>query len=324
MSPTPKKRKLDQLKRPNDIDSDDSAKGSNERLRPRKHRRSPDSRKSSLAGVPKHDSKEDHIESEQAASTARPVNPSFQKHTTLRGNALSHDSAGNNNHQILDDPVNCLTEEDSDCDDGNNDEDEGDKADNCSDDEEDEGDDEYSNAHERQEQHRPSTSVRGGLTPRRDAKHRAQWSRHSLSTSSKRKSGRSNANTTNLHKLLAAPRPGCRRAPKLPESLPDSDGWPIHGFLRCENNGLYTLEFSLGLRHHQLASQVSSAKQPQKPVSKSRFTAKEDELLINLKEKENLPWEQIGERFPRRSTGSLQVRYSTKLKNRIAVRRRRW
>ncbi|CAI7622836.1 unnamed protein product [Penicillium pancosmium] len=53
-----------------------------------------------------------------------------------------------------------------------------------------------------------------------------------------------------------------------------------------------------------------------KSVSLPRIMSKDDELLIELKEKRGLTWKQIGEYFPKRSVGSLQVRYSTRLKSR--------
>jgi hypothetical protein len=48
----------------------------------------------------------------------------------------------------------------------------------------------------------------------------------------------------------------------------------------------------------------------------TRFLPAEDELLIELKEKQSLPWNRIAKHFPGRSKGALQVHYSTKLKNR--------
>jgi WD40 repeat protein len=46
------------------------------------------------------------------------------------------------------------------------------------------------------------------------------------------------------------------------------------------------------------------------------YTTQEDELLVQLKEVEQLPWSEIIQHFPGRSYGSIQVRYSTKLKGR--------
>jgi hypothetical protein len=45
-----------------------------------------------------------------------------------------------------------------------------------------------------------------------------------------------------------------------------------------------------------------------------KFTPEDDQLLIDLKENKNLTWKQIADFFPGRSSGTLQVRYCTKLK----------
>lgn len=47
---------------------------------------------------------------------------------------------------------------------------------------------------------------------------------------------------------------------------------------------------------------------------KLKFTPEDDQLLIQLKEQKNLTWKQIADFFPGRSSGTLQVRYCTKLK----------
>ena len=47
---------------------------------------------------------------------------------------------------------------------------------------------------------------------------------------------------------------------------------------------------------------------------KLKFTANDDQLLVELKEQKNLTWKQIADFFPGRSSGTLQVRYCTKLK----------
>ena len=54
--------------------------------------------------------------------------------------------------------------------------------------------------------------------------------------------------------------------------------------------------------------------QPKRP----RFTEEEDARLVDLKQR-GWSWEDIQRSFPGRSTGSLQVRYSTKLKERNAA-----
>lgn len=47
---------------------------------------------------------------------------------------------------------------------------------------------------------------------------------------------------------------------------------------------------------------------------KLKFTTEDDALLIDLKESKRLTWKSIAEFFPGRSSGTLQVRYCTKLK----------
>lgn len=47
---------------------------------------------------------------------------------------------------------------------------------------------------------------------------------------------------------------------------------------------------------------------------KLKFTPEDDALLIDLKENKSLTWKQIADFFPGRSSGTLQVRYCTKLK----------
>ncbi|KAI9849390.1 MAG: hypothetical protein M1838_000163 [Thelocarpon superellum] len=47
---------------------------------------------------------------------------------------------------------------------------------------------------------------------------------------------------------------------------------------------------------------------------KLKFTSDDDQLLVELKENKNLTWKQIADFFPGRSSGTLQVRYCTKLK----------
>ncbi|OJJ51309.1 hypothetical protein ASPZODRAFT_148615 [Penicilliopsis zonata CBS 506.65] len=53
---------------------------------------------------------------------------------------------------------------------------------------------------------------------------------------------------------------------------------------------------------------------PRPPGPKLKFTAEEDALLVELKENKNLTWRQISDFFPGRTSGTLQVRYCTKLK----------
>jgi hypothetical protein len=62
-------------------------------------------------------------------------------------------------------------------------------------------------------------------------------------------------------------------------------------------------------------SNASFSAQPSRS-KRPRFTEEEDAKLVDLKERRDWSWEDIQRSFPGRSTGSLQVRYSTKLKDR--------
>ncbi|KAK4124033.1 hypothetical protein N657DRAFT_573270, partial [Parathielavia appendiculata] len=53
---------------------------------------------------------------------------------------------------------------------------------------------------------------------------------------------------------------------------------------------------------------------PRPKGPKLKFTPEDDQLLVELKENKNLTWKQIADFFPGRSSGTLQVRYCTKLK----------
>jgi hypothetical protein len=52
---------------------------------------------------------------------------------------------------------------------------------------------------------------------------------------------------------------------------------------------------------------------------KHKFTPADDTLLLELKETKELTWKQIEGFFPGRSSGTLQVRYCTKLKAKSTV-----
>lgn len=52
-----------------------------------------------------------------------------------------------------------------------------------------------------------------------------------------------------------------------------------------------------------------------RPVPRARFLDEHDDILVWLKEEQNLGWQQIAEFFPGRNSGTLQVRYCTKLKS---------
>ena len=60
------------------------------------------------------------------------------------------------------------------------------------------------------------------------------------------------------------------------------------------------------------AGMPEPAPRPKGP--KLKFTPEDDALLVQLKETKDLTWKQIADFFPGRSSGTLQVRYCTKLK----------
>ncbi|KAI9821053.1 MAG: hypothetical protein M1827_003786 [Pycnora praestabilis] len=120
----------------------------------------------------------------------------------------------------------------------------------------------------------------------------------------------------------------------LPHGLPQSHLASIHGYQPQPTH----------LHHHHLPAQGSSPKISRRGLSdmdssmmssgppsvvgqagmpspappprgpKLKFTPEDDQLLVDLKETKNLTWKQISEFFPGRSSGTLQVRYCTKLK----------
>lgn len=273
----------------NDVDynSEESARdssGDGEGLRPRKQQKLHASRKTSPPNRPildldsqlpydgtgrnsgdeKHDNNDDHIEDERAVSTTQPASPSLQESTSLRDIEPLHDEVGNGSrNQILDYPVNDLTEEDDDSDDGDDDNDEDEENDEGYDKDEDkaknysdgsdggdddgdgdgdssDGDEEGNKAHKHVEQHKPPTSVRGISNPKRAAEHGLQRSRHSPLTLSMRKSDRSTAPTSNHHKRVAPPKHGCRRArkPSFIDSASDSDGATSGAALNANLEGM--------------------------------------------------------------------------------------
>jgi Myb-like DNA-binding domain len=59
------------------------------------------------------------------------------------------------------------------------------------------------------------------------------------------------------------------------------------------------------------------ASRPRGP--KLKFSSQEDQMLVDLKENKNLTWKQIADFFPGRTSGTLQVRYCTKLKAKTVI-----
>jgi hypothetical protein len=120
--------------------------------------------------------------------------------------------------------------------------------------------------------------------------------------------------------------------------------WPMRGFFKLitiGNEVRYGVEFSLedvrqlcaaafplhtslpgsnaSARPSRRAQPFSACARAENAPSRSkrpRFTEEEDAKLVDLKERGGWSWEDIQRSFPGRSTGSLQVRYSTKLKER--------
>lgn len=122
-------------------------------------------------------------------------------------------------------------------------------------------------------------------------------------------------------------------------SIRESEEIPIRGYLTLktiESKVMYCLTFSQDLlpeprgtsQRQGIARSVSSnsdrrdserlSVQEQAvsiPARKVKFSREDDKLLLQLKE-DGLSWDEISDRFPERSKGTLQVHYSTKLKPR--------
>ncbi|RMJ24701.1 hypothetical protein PHISP_04428 [Aspergillus sp. HF37] len=110
---------------------------------------------------------------------------------------------------------------------------------------------------------------------------------------------------------------------------PDSVGLPQqHHHHRLPQAGLQSPEsHGAGVASPSLPSAPPSvvghpgmpepAPRPRGP--KLKFSPDEDALLVELKEHKNLTWKQIADFFPGRTSGTLQVRYCTKLKAKDVV-----
>ncbi|KFY66397.1 hypothetical protein V497_00940 [Pseudogymnoascus sp. VKM F-4516 (FW-969)] len=113
---------------------------------------------------------------------------------------------------------------------------------------------------------------------------------------------------------------------------------PIRGSLTlqtCQSGIMYCLKFSqeelpfpLDIEQAQdvISSASGSVRDRERPHLRERVVSRpgrhstysedDDELLIQLKEKDKLPWDEIAKYFPERTKGTLQVHYCTRLKNR--------
>jgi len=115
--------------------------------------------------------------------------------------------------------------------------------------------------------------------------------------------------------------------------------WPVYGFFKLVTIGnevRYGMEFSLedveqlcattlplhtsstgsSTSFSALPSRRAQAKNALSQSKRPRFTQEEDAKLLVLREGEGRSWGDIQRSFPGRSAASLQVRYSTKLKDR--------
>lgn len=126
----------------------------------------------------------------------------------------------------------------------------------------------------------------------------------------------------------------------FPTSLQDTETIAVRGFLTREiflSRVVYSFTFEEQREQSDSRDRanvpIASDNEICKESSKKRKTRKikaynattgtrllreDDRLLIELKEKGDLSWNQIAEHFPGRSKGALQVRYCTRLKNRTA------
>ena len=90
---------------------------------------------------------------------------------------------------------------------------------------------------------------------------------------------------------------------------------PVHRRIKSHSTTMFTpisRPLEEGPRFVDEDGQPLQPRQPSGP--KTKFTPDDDALLVNLKEKHDLTWKRISDFFPGRSSGTLQVRYCTKLK----------
>ncbi|KXG47169.1 Cytochrome c oxidase, subunit Vb [Penicillium griseofulvum] len=106
----------------------------------------------------------------------------------------------------------------------------------------------------------------------------------------------------------------------LPSSLPQQHHHhrlPSQAFVATGQGSEATRSSSPQIDRSHLTAPGMPARFPRPKAPKTRFTPEEDERLIELKEVHNLCWRDIAWFFPGRKQQTLQVRYSTKLKERI-------
>ncbi|KAJ6126487.1 hypothetical protein N7523_002099 [Penicillium sp. IBT 18751x] len=125
---------------------------------------------------------------------------------------------------------------------------------------------------------------------------------------------------------------------KFPTSLQDTETIAVSGFLTRQiflSRVVYSFTFeeqreqscsnkrtkgprSSDKEVHEESFMKSKARKPKanNTSTGARVLSKDDLLLIELKEKGDMSWDQIAQHFPGRSKGALQVRYCTRLKKR--------
>lgn len=90
---------------------------------------------------------------------------------------------------------------------------------------------------------------------------------------------------------------------------PPMMGGPLAGSPHLSQNGQPPMNSTVGVGAPGMPMPMPRPRGP-----KLKFTPEDDALLLDLKENRALTWKQIAEFFPGRSSGTLQVRYCTKLK----------
>ncbi|QIW98772.1 hypothetical protein AMS68_004290 [Peltaster fructicola] len=94
---------------------------------------------------------------------------------------------------------------------------------------------------------------------------------------------------------------------------------PPSNNIHSSDNGESFREREQGGAPNMVGFQGMPEPAPRPKGPKLKFTGADDALLIELKEGKNLTWKQIADFFPGRSSGTLQVRYCTKLKAKTTV-----
>ena len=90
---------------------------------------------------------------------------------------------------------------------------------------------------------------------------------------------------------------------------------PVHRRIKSDNPSASTPLYGREERTQDIKDDKGNLLQARRPSGpKAKFTAEDDALLLDLKEKHDLTWKMISDFFPGRTSGTLQVRYCTKLK----------